>query len=445
MVGKPETDGPDDTAPLTPSPTSKTPTAKTFSCPSCGGAVTIRCPGESISAVCGSCFSIIDTQDENYSILQRHFAKTSLYKPQIPFGTRALLRGKKWECIGFVVRKDADSAYKWEEYLLFNPYYGYRWLTCNNGHWSLVTMIKSTPVVDLRSASLDKRNHKLFFRGRATYVFVLGEFYWKVQTGGIVSIEDFIAPPFMLSMERDNNEIVWSIGEYIPKGEVEKQFKIKAGATKGVAPNQPSGTSKASKQLTPVWMLFIGVFTVLQLIHTASCANKQIFQKGYSFVTNMKVVDLTTPPFKVEKPSGNLSISLYAPVDNDWLYMDGELVDNKTGETYPLEESVEYYHGYSDGESWSEGGQTASVVLSKVPAGEYYINMDLLSGAFPKTGVQTGSTLSVVSDVPQWGNYFWCLFFISIAPSIAWLMSYGTEKARWSESDFAPSIYRSES
>ena len=438
MAGKPEPVGPDQTA-------SRTPRAKTFSCPSCGGAVTIRCPGETISAVCGSCFSIIDTQDENYYILQSHFAKTKLYQPKIPFGTRAVLAGKKWECIGFVVRKDCDSTYTWEEYLLFNPYYGYRWLTCNKGHWTLVTMTKSTPKATIGDIKFDGRDHKLFFRGKSTYTYVLGEFYWKVHTGGEVQMEDYINPPFMLSMERDDSEIVWSVGEYIAKEEIEKRFKIKAGNTSGVAPNQPSAASKNWKQLGPVWMLFIAVLTVLQLMQCATRSNQQVFGQGFSFVTNMKVVDLTTPRFKLEKPLANLRISLYAPVDNDWLYMDGELVDNKTGETYPLEESVEYYHGYSDGESWSEGGQTASVTLSRVPAGEYYINMDLLSGAFPKTGEQTGCTLTVVSDVPQWGNYFWCLFWISILPSVVWLSSYGTEKARWSESDFAPTIYRSES
>lgn len=422
------------------------PKAKNFACPSCGAAVTIRCPGETLSAVCDSCLSIIDTQDENYFILQRYFAKTKQYKPKIPFGARAVLLGKKWECIGFVVRQDEASHYTWEEYLLFNPYYGYRWLTCNNDHWSLVTTIKKSPITKYQAATLDGKDYQLYYRGNASYKFVLGEFYWKIDTGGTVAMEDYIAPPYMLSMERDNNELVWSVSEYLPAEDVAKAFNLmKVNAPKGIAPNQPLVATQMWHQVSKTWMFFLCFLTVIQIFSAATAENKQVFQQGFAYVSNMKVVDLTTPVFKVEKPMANLAIKLYSPVANDWLYMEGDLVDNTKSETYPIEASVEYYQGYSDGEYWSEGGQSTTITISKVPAGEYYINMDLLSGSFPTTGEQKGCTLTVTRDAPQYGNYGWSLLFISIVPIFLWLLSYGNEKNRWHDSDFAPLHYRSES
>ena len=155
-------------------------------------------------------------------------------------------------------------------------------------------------------------------------------------------------------------------------------------------------------------------------------------------MTNMKVVDLTTKVFKLEKPMANVSVDLYAPVDNSWLYMDGDLVDNKTGETYPLAASAEYYHGVTDGESWSEGGTNASMVISKVPAGEYYVNMDLQSGDFSTSKEQRGCTLTITRDVPQWANYWWRLLLISLAPLWTLWLCYRDESTRWAESDFSP-------
>ena len=46
-------------------------------------------------------------------------------------------------------------------------------------------------------------------------------------------------------------------------------------------------------------------------------------------------------------------------MDNSWLGFDLELIDQKTGARYSAPLTVEYYHGYDDG-NWSEGGQSAS-------------------------------------------------------------------------------------
>ena len=43
--------------------------------------------------------------------------------------------------------------YSWREYLLFNPYKGFRYLTEYNGHWNYVTPLKSVPEVSPRAPS----------------------------------------------------------------------------------------------------------------------------------------------------------------------------------------------------------------------------------------------------------------------------------------------------
>ncbi len=440
MVGNTGSVKPDDK-----DPKPSGPQAKSLACPSCGAAVTIRCPGNSLSVVCDSCLTILDTHDENVAILTRYFSKTKLYSPKIAFGTRGVLKGKKWECIGFVVRKDRSSNFTWEEYLLFNPYYGYRWLTLNNGHWSLVTTVKRKPAISFPYARFAGEKYRLFYRGSADYVYVLGEFYWRVTVSNAVNdgvlMEDYVNPPYMLSLEKDGREIVWAQSEYLPPKDVAAAFKIKnqhMPTLIGIAPNQTSSATTTWNSMLRTWLLCLVVLTGIQLCHVATSTSALADREGFTFVTNMKVIELTSKKFTLTKPHSLVEINFYAPCDNSWLYVEGDLVDNKTGDTYPIGGSVEYYHGYSDGEYWSEGGNTASMVVPQVPAGEYYVNMDLQSGDWPVSKEQKGMTLTIVNDVPQWSNFWWSVLFVSIAPCWYLFLSYCDESRRWSDSDYSP-------
>ncbi|MGN7062052.1 DUF4178 domain-containing protein, partial [Neisseria sp. P0001.S006] len=67
--------------------------------------------------------------------------------PLIPLGTRGKFHGDAYEAIGFQVRTIhvEGEAYSWAEYLLFNPFKGFRYLTEYNGHWNDVKPVKSLP------------------------------------------------------------------------------------------------------------------------------------------------------------------------------------------------------------------------------------------------------------------------------------------------------------
>ncbi len=62
-------------------------------------------------------------------------------------GTRGKWAGITWEVIGFQTRGYEEDGvfYEWEEYLLFNPYKGFRYLTNYEGHWNFVTPVESLP------------------------------------------------------------------------------------------------------------------------------------------------------------------------------------------------------------------------------------------------------------------------------------------------------------
>src|SRR6185369_14517348 len=113
--------------------------AKAFRCPKCGGALNIRGLFQTVSMACPSCGNIIDISNEDFQLLQTVASRLNV-TPLIPLGTKGTFRGDEFEVIGFLRRniKVEGVAYRWSEYLLFNPYIGFRWLTEYNGHWNFV-------------------------------------------------------------------------------------------------------------------------------------------------------------------------------------------------------------------------------------------------------------------------------------------------------------------
>ena len=73
---------------------------------------------------------------------------------ELPLGARGTLRGVEWEVIGYL-RRSEHGSYGWEEYLLFNPYYGYRWLITNGRGWSFGEMLTRAPDWGGDSPALD--------------------------------------------------------------------------------------------------------------------------------------------------------------------------------------------------------------------------------------------------------------------------------------------------
>lgn len=414
--------------------------AKVFNCTNCGAPVTVRFPGASLSVVCESCHSIIDASDSNHAILTRYYKATSPYKPLLALGARGKLRGREWQVIGFMVRSDLASRYTWREYLLFNPYYGYRWLTEDNGHWNLVQTIKRKLDSNLSSlVSLDGKNYKLFNSGRAQVEYVIGEFYWRVYVGSQVNMVDYILPPRMLSMEKDENEVVWSLGEYIKPEEVHQAFKPveKLPRPQGVGANQPDYARANWEKMGMLFLIFWGIITCAQIYFTGTASSTQAMEFNGTFVPNSKQADITTPVFTLNKEMSNVELEFSAPVRNAWFYASGELVNNETGLSFPFDKSVEFYFGTDSDGYWSEGDNVSRMQISSVPGGKYYINLDTESGDFKVSNLQPFSVV-VRRNVPSWDNYLWITFFLGILPAIAWITMRQVEVARWSNSKFNP-------
>ncbi len=324
---------------------------------------------------------------------------------QLQIGSRCKLRDIEFEIIGYMERKDSTRQYCWGEYLLMNPYLGFAWLVDNERHWTFIQMIKTHPLVSQETAYFHNHSYKRFLTDSATVSFVLGEFYWRVATWDTTDTIDFVAPPFVLSVEQNSDEIVWSQGEYITTGELESSFKddITLQCPYSVGMNQPNPWSSSVKEIMTPW-----IFTLLASIAIFASTNHRtqpildqrfLFTPGSAQALSNAVPAVgpivVTQPFEVGPGTTNLEISLAAPIENQWLATDLTLVNSATQEAFEGDHVRELLQDLGVITGFNEHGapQYEQLYLCHAPEERLYQHGRWQGGLLPSIGVTENDRL----------------------------------------------------
>ncbi len=418
--------------------------AKALNCPHCGASLTLRSFNNAVTIVCSSCHSILDAKDPNLKILQTFEKTVETDRPLIPLGTRGKIRGVQYEVIGYQRRTIYVEGvpYSWHEYLLFNPYQGFRYLTEYNGHWNDTSTLRGLPTIRpgiVPSATYLGERYRHFQTAEASTTFVLGEFPWQVRVGEIAKVSDYISPPRVISSEQSGNEITWSMGEYMAGRDVWKAFNLPGSAPQpvGVYENQPSPVSGMT---TSIWLAFSALMLALVVILIGCSAmqrDEQAFVGDYAFNANgaRGEPSFVTDVFELKGHTSNVEVVTDTNVNNSWIFLNYALIDQDTGHAFDFGREVSYYHGYDSDGSWTEGKSKDSVIIPQVPPGHYYLRVEPESD--PGMGFIRYS-ITVRRDVPNY-TFYGLAFLALLVPAvlITW-RSLSFEHLRWAESDYAP-------
>lgn len=420
-----------------------TPQVKSLNCPKCGATLTLRSFTDAVTIVCNSCHSILDAQDPRLKILQTFKAATDEDPPLIPLGTRGTIRGTVYEVIGFQRRTiHVDGIpYSWHEYVLFNPFKGFRYLTEYNGHWNDVSILRSVPIWSPGASSLNYlgETYQLFQTAQAGTNFVLGEFPWQVRVGETAEVSDYVSPPRVISAERSGKEITWSMGEYMTGRDLWKAFKLSGDPPVpiGVYENQPSPMSAAVKNVW--WMAGAGLvlLVVLMMVFFSTARDEQVFSKSYEFNTNVKTeASFVTDVFELKGHTSDVELTTSSQLDNKWIYLNYALINQDTGHAYDFGREVSYYHGYDEDGFWSEGSRRDTVTIPSVPPGNYYLRVE------PESDFYRGTiyyTITLRRDVPQASFFGLGALALLIPAALVTWRSMNFEHLRWAESDYGSS------
>ena len=417
-----------------------------LSCPNCGGAVTLRASGLTMAAVCGSCGSVIDTANPKAQLIQKADEKIRAIRPIIPMGKRGQIRGVDFECIGLLHRADAYAT--WSEYLLFNPWRGFRWLVTYNGHWSLIDRLLEIPKPGQHRVTLrDGRTFRHFAEADTKVITVLGEFFWKVARGEETLLNDFVAPPFILSSEKypGLREIIWSSGVYIDAAEVATAFQIEH-LPKPAGPylNQPNPHADRWRTLRWRTIALLALALVLHFFYRGISPEKEVASGQFAYQRPAEGTTIEADPSRtVVMPEFQLTgrpqpvrVALRAPVRNNWLGIDFALVNADTNQTFEGGVDVEYYEGNDGGEAWREGATTADTRIPAVPAGRYFLTIDAdadpqISSMLYDVEIRRGGLFTV--------NIILTLLLILAYPAWVFIRRAVFESSRWAQSDHVSS------
>lgn len=432
--------------------------ATQLSCPNCGGPLELRAPDRTERVGCPNCGSLLDASQGRLRYLKTLEPKG--WGKSIPLGGTAEFDGQTLTVIGYMVRSVEFEGvrYFWQEYLLYNPAVGFRWLVESDGHWSYVKPVAPGDVLDEGTgAAYGGRRFKIFQDAWARVEYVEGEFYWRVEAGEQARATDYVNAPLMLSKEVPASgfsqsgavaaeEINWSLGAYTPVKEIERKFGVDLPSPKTVAPNQPWG----HKKVYGYWALFMVVAVALGMFFMVTAPRKVIFQQTYTLQPpsaaapaadadggNEKTQVIFTDPIPLVG-GRNLRVTGRAlNVNNNWLYVAGDFIDEETGLIQQFDLPMESYHGVEDGESWSEGDPEQAAYLPALPGGRYTMRLEAQWENWNQPSPPQFS-VRVEQGVPRMLNLLLLLIALSIIPVLFALRHFGFERRRWADSAFNP-------
>ena len=129
----------------------------------------------------------------------------------------------------------------------------------------------------------------------------------------------------------------------------------------------------------------------------------------------------------------NLEVQGYSEVNNSWVSVAGDLVDDKTGLQESFDLPIEYYEGYDGGEHWTEGSKSQSAHLAALPEGNYGMRLE---AQWPENMPPPRVMIVIKEGVFRWSHFILAFILLTIPAAWTWMKAASFETQRWAEAGF---------
>ena len=421
-------------------------------CPACGGPITLKGFGAIERVACPYCGSELSPEDSGaLALLQQ--AQRQRRQSALPLHQRGTLDDVQWEILGIVWRECRVDGivYPWQEFLLYNPWHGYRYLvfSMSDGHWTLGEPLAGAPQVlpslAHKKVQFKKDKYKHFQTVKARVSYVEGEFPWQVHVGDEAVAHEYVLPPYSISIEEEygpnGQDVNFTMMRHIEGSEVWKAFRLSGAPppVSGVGTVQPNPWKKG-RWLT--WTSMAGMlllWMVAAFLYVGGRDPHTVFSRS-----GVDISESFTEQVKIGEPGEDTTLQLdfkAYPLSNAWAYVDVMLISQDSEEAIGFGATAEEWHGVSGGESWREGDSTPTEVIGNVPGGTYTLQIT------PSAGGATGKPaptnlrydLRLREDVVLMRYILLPLLVILGFPILYFFFGAVFEGRRWANSDYASS------
>jgi hypothetical protein len=181
---------------------------------------------------------------------------------------------------------------------------------------------------------------------------------------------------------------------------------------------------------------FALVLVLIQFWAVGSGQVRPVAHEDFVYQRTDRTPEKLSGHFDVAGAAGNVAVTIQAPtLQNNWLDVEIELVNDTTGISFPVQKTIEYYSGVDSDGGWSEGSHEGRVIVPAVPAGSYHLAIEATVGPGPST---LPYRIAVQRGVPVWSNFWIALGLVLVVPLLMRWRQYAFELTRWSESDYSP-------
>ena len=354
-------------------------------CGSCGAGLTVK-DEQSQMVVCEYCGSQLDVSATEQTVLGKGLANQPYFP--LALGDSFFHKATRFEVIArLAFVEDQDVSEMTKEYLLYNPRHGSMWLGEYGGHYSITrpshVMPTKTPFDVSRGDVIKTHDGSQWVaEGKGTYElhYVDGALPWIAKVGDRIQYAEFTEKSGSgkrYEAQRIAGEIEYGMGRAMPLETVRRATRKpelgKETVSKTVA--DPAKKRKGYIQLMVI-ALVAAVFNGLLAFY---CYQSGTVVLKQGFVPQQLTQGVMSQPFMVRGKGNITRVHVSAPLDNAWMSLAAAIVRSDEKAVHLFERSLEYYHGRSGGESWSEGSRSGSLLVKIPDPGLYKLFVQAVS------------------------------------------------------------------
>ncbi len=333
--------------------------------------------------VCRSCSNLIDIH-KNTSV---KIVKKPVENVVLSIGQKGIINNTEYTVTGIVVRKYGASIF-WREYYLKDQSGKDAFLSESDGHWVLLHPIDGMEIKRKPGNSIVIEVGPLNFRRYETtecHIYAAAGFFEDPLDFGLSTYKEYVNGTRMISEERSGGNIQYFSGDHISRYQVKKAFAIDhLPYYTGIGIVQPFYVN--AKQAVNIMSVAALLICMIQLYVVATRTNKYVFEQEINF-EDVRGKEMVSQSFQLSGGSAPLNVQLYSDVDNSWANVGLGLVNESNNEIIFASKDIEEYHGYEDGENWSEGDKSEDFNFCGVAPGKYHFVVSAEKQETPKSSV----------------------------------------------------------
>jgi hypothetical protein len=222
---------------------------------------------------------------------------------------------------------------------------------------------------------------------------------------------------------------------------VREIFKIRVPmpTPQGVAPNQTDPLTRNSRTIYATFALIALLLVGVQRVTNGNRVGRVVHEGNYHFTSSDPDPKQNSPHFDLDGGLDNVEVSATSNIRNSWVEIKVGLIEaNAPDKAYHYEKEISYYQGNDSDGFWSEGSPTDQTLLSSIPGGTYFVNLET-GGPHDVTPWTRDVSLKILRGVPVSSNFWLAFFAAAFLPILVLIREAWFEGRRWADSNVSGS------